>query len=167
MVGLLCSNISLVQDARADKSTKILQSVNLEITSHLGDQQSFAEQDVISFFISLDQAAFVYAFYQDASGQVYQLIPGRAQPEHYFQPGFYIPFPPQNSSFQFVVQAPFGEEQIWIFASDQGQLVFAGQQSSQGIIRLTVGRSTLVDSIKAASSRLFDEASLTFHTRRR
>lgn len=160
-------SVSFAQGVRADQSTKVLQSVNLEITSHLGDQQSFVEQDVISFFISLDQAAFVYAFYQDATGRVYQLIPGRAQPEHYFQPGFYIPFPAQNSSFQFVVQAPFGEEQIWIFASDQGRLVFAGKQSAHGIKQLTEGRSALADSIKAASSRVFGEASLTFHTRRR
>jgi len=162
-------NVSLAQDvdSQSRKGAKPLQSVNLEITTHLGDQQSFVEQDVISFFITLDQATFLYAFYQDASDHVYQLIPGQVQPEHFFQAGFYIPFPAANSAFQFVVQAPFGEEQIWLFASDNGQLEFAGKDSTQGIKQLKQRRSTLADSIKAASERQFGEASLTIHTRRR
>lgn len=172
MIGLFC-DMSLAQDVathdqNSDQSivrSMTLQSVNLEITSHLGDQQNFVEQDVISFFISLDKATYLYAFYQDASGDVYQLIPGKARAEHYFQPGFYIPFPAKDSAFQFVVQAPFGEEQIWIFASDQGQLEFKGRESKQGIKRLNQTRLDLASSIKAASGRLFGEARLIIHTR--
>lgn len=174
MAGVFCG-ISLAQDVashdqKGDPSnihSRALQSVNIEITSHLGDQQNFVEQDVISFFISLDRAAYLYGFYQDASGDVYQLIPGKAQAEHYFQPGFYIPFPAEDSAFQFVVQAPFGEEQIWLFASDQGQLKFKGRESRQGIKRLNQRRRDLAGSIKAASRRLFGEAHLIIHTRSR
>lgn len=174
LLGAFCY-LCQVQDAKADKQTGIrpdvqtraLESVNIEITTHLGDQQSFVEQDIISFLISLDHAAFLYVFYQDASGLVYQLIPGKAQAEHYFQPGFYIPFPPENSAFQFVVQAPFGEEQLWVFASDQGQIEFKGRDSGQGIKQLTQRPLELATSIRAASGALYGESRLIIHTHSR
>ncbi|HEY9050631.1 MAG TPA: DUF4384 domain-containing protein, partial [Gammaproteobacteria bacterium] len=151
---ILFCNLSFAQNS----NTKALEQVTIEITTHLGDKQSFVEQDVISFFISLNRAAFLYGFYQDASGHVFQIIPGKAQPEHYFQPGFYIPFPPQNSSFQFVVQAPFGEEQLWVFASEQGQLEFKGKDTSQGIKLLKMGHKEIENYIRASSSQLFGQA---------
>lgn len=166
MMGLF-SSMAQAQDATIDKPAKALQPVNIEITSHLGDQQSFADQDVISFLISLDRAAFLYVFYQDASDNLYQLMPGKAQAEHYFQPGFYISFPPQDSAFQFVVQAPFGEEQLWVFASDHGQLEFKDRDSGQGIKQLTQRPLELATSIRAASQRLFGQAQLIIHTHSR
>lgn len=161
------SSIGQAQDTTTDKHAKAPQSVNIEITTHLGDQQSFVEQDIISFLISLDHVAFLYVFYQDASGLVYQLVPGKAQAEHYFQPGFYIPFPPENSAFQFVVQAPFGKEQLWVFASDQGQLEFKGRDSGQGIKQLTQRPLELAASIRGASGALYGESRLIIHTHSR
>lgn len=152
------------QDVSSDNKPEALESVKIEITTHLGNQQHFAEQDVISFLISLDRAAFVYVFYQDASGHVYQLMPGKAQSRHYFEPGFYIPFPPENSAFQFVVQAPFGEEQLWVVASDQGQLQFKGRDTGQGVKQLSQKPLELLVSIKTASTALFGEARLIIYT---
>ena len=143
------------------------QTVNIEITTHLGDQQVFQEQDVISFYISLDQAAFLYVFYQDASGKIFQLMPGKAQPEHYFTAGYYIPFPAQTSPFKFVVQAPFGEEQLWVFASDQAQLEFKGHEVAQGIKQVVLDYVKLAEYIKSASPKLYGKARLTIQTRGR
>ncbi len=164
ITGFFC-NTGLAQDVKTQNNT--VEPVNIEITTHLGDQQSFVEHDVISFFISLDKAAYLYGFYQDASGHVFQLMPGKAQPEHYFQPGFYIPFPPQDSTFQFVVQAPFGKEQLWMFASEQGRLEFKGKNTGQGIKQLELNYQELTDYIRAASRQQFGRASLLIHTRSR
>ena len=156
---------SVAAEKKLDNLNNTQQVVNIEITTHLGDQQSFVEQDVISFFISLDRAAFVYAFYEDASGHVFQLIPSEAQPDHYFNAGFYIPFPEENSTFRFVVQAPFGEEQLWVYASDKAQLKFLAKDSIQGIKQLDQGQKQLTDYISAASRKLFGMAGLIIHTR--
>lgn len=170
MIAALCFETGMMQAAvAAEKNLANLnnkrQAVNIEITTHLGDQQSFVEQDVISFFISLDRAAFVYAFYEDASGHVFQLIPSAAQSDHYFKAGFYIPFPAENSTFKFVVQAPYGKEQLWVYASDQGQLKFFGKDSSQGIKQLDQGRKQLTDYISSASKQLFGKTDLIIHSR--
>ncbi|HEX5636864.1 MAG TPA: DUF4384 domain-containing protein [Gammaproteobacteria bacterium] len=143
------------------------QIVNIDITTHLGDQQVFLEHDVISFYFSLDQDAFLYVFYRDATGNVFQLMPGTAQTKHYFMAGYYIPFPAQSSSFKFVVESPFGEEQLWVFASEQGQLVFNGKDTAQGIKQLEQDYAELAESIKSVSTKLFGKARLSIQTRRR
>ncbi len=142
-------------------------AVNLEITTHLGDQQIFVDHDVISFFINLDKAAYLYAFYQDATGQLFQIMPGPALIDNYFEPGFYIPFPPPNAAFQFVVQAPFGEEQLWVFASDNGKLAFNTSGSKRGIQQLKQTPAQLSAAIMAASQQLFGHTKLLIHTRSR
>lgn len=159
--------VSVAQAAAPTQQHSPQQSVNVEMTTHLGDQQVFLEQDVISFYISLDQASFLYVFYQDASGKVFQLMPGKAQPEHYFTAGYYIPFPAQTSPFKFVVQAPFGEEQLWVFASEQGQLVFKGKDTAQGIKQVEQEYAELAEYIKSVSAKLFGNARLSIKTRRR
>lgn len=166
----LCCDICMAQNVPVDKKqfdkNKIIrQAVNVEITTHLGDQQVFVEKDIISFFINIDKAAFVYVFYQDATGAVFQLMPGKSQVEHYFKPGFYIPFPSEKSSFQFVVQAPFGKEQLWIFASDQGKLRFKSISSVQGIKKLNQSFFELTKYIKQASSKIFSKNKLIIYTR--
>jgi hypothetical protein len=164
---LLATVFCATAQAQNSDSGKSPTPINIEITTHLGDQQVFATGDVISFFISLDKAAYLYAFYQDASGQLFQILPGPALADHYFQAGFYIPFPPQNTAFQFQVQAPYGEEQLWVFASDNGKLVFNENNSSRGIQPLRQTPSQLSDTIKNSSLQLFGHTQLIIHTRSR
>lgn len=140
--------------------------LNIDITTHLGDQQVFVEHDVISFLISLDKAAYLYAFYQDAAGQVTQILPGKAMPEHFFQPGQYLPFPSANSGLQFQVQKPFGEEQLWVFGSDNGEIQFHDVNATTGIAQVAFKQSELENYIRAKSALLFGTAALVIHTRR-
>ncbi|MBI3187449.1 MAG: DUF4384 domain-containing protein [Gammaproteobacteria bacterium] len=158
---------AVVQAAAPTQQHSPQQSVNIDITTHLGDQQVFLEHDVISFFISLDQGAYLYMFYQDATGKLFQLMPGKAQSKHFFMAGNYIPFPAPESPFKFVVQAPFGEEQLWVFASDQGQLEFKGYAAAQGIKQLELDYAKLAEYIKSASPRLYGKARLAIQTRGR
>jgi len=170
VMSVLCCEICVAQDMDIDKTSSdqhkiIYQPVNIEITTHLGDQQVFVEKDIISFFINLNKASFVYVFYQDVSGAVYQLMPGNAQLDNYFKPGFYIPFPSKESLFQFVVQAPFGKEQLWIFASDKGGLKFYNKGSVQGLNELNLNYIELTRYIKKRSSKVFGKNTLIINTR--
>jgi len=158
---------NLILDDKQDAQKRLTrQPVNIEITTHLGDQQVFVENDAISFFINIDKPAFVYVFYQDASGIVFQLMPGKAQLNHFLNPGFYIPFPAKKSSFQFVVSAPFGKEQLWIFASDQAELKLKTESNNQGLIRVNQTYSELESYINEISKLIFSKNKLSIYTKK-
>jgi len=148
------------------KTTRNLSSINLEITTHLGDQQNFVDQDLISFFISLDQDAYLYLFYQDAKGDIYQLIPGIAQVDNFYKSGIYIPFPSEKSSFQFYVQEPYGKEIIWVYASDQGNIKFKAYNTNNTIKQIKLNLSEIENKIAASSRKLYDRSNTVIHTKK-
>jgi Domain of unknown function (DUF4384) len=153
----------LVNTACAQESQKF-QSVNIQVTTHLGDQQVFVKDDLISFFISLDHGAYIYAFYQDAANSLFQILPGKAQAEHYFKAGLYIPFPSRNSAFQFQVQTPYGKEAIWVFASDNAQIVFPEKKHSGELKQPDINIAEIERRIKKASRSKFGSAMLVVRT---
>jgi len=161
--------LSLTQEISAEDNLdrKNHQRINIEITSHLGDQQVFVENDIISFFISLDHAAYIYVFYQDASNNVYQLLPNKTQTKHYFNAGDYIPFPAQDSDFQFKIRPPFGKEQLWVFASDQKQTAFMTSATSDKLRPIIKSQGELGKTIRLKSAKLFGQAQLTINTRKK
>ncbi|MDH3389796.1 MAG: DUF4384 domain-containing protein, partial [Gammaproteobacteria bacterium] len=54
--------------------------VDVRLTTHLGDQQSFVDGDRISFLLSLESDAYVYLFYRDAEANLLQLLPNERMP---------------------------------------------------------------------------------------
>lgn len=146
---------------------KILHKVNIELTTHLGDQQVYIDKDIISFFISIDKPAFLYAFYQDASGSIHQLMPGMAQTDHFFSAGFYIPFPAKDSPFKFQVQAPFGKETMYIYASDQKQISFNSPVDKQPFALISGTVLDIESTVKQASKSLYGYSTLSVQTQRK
>jgi len=161
---LISFSLATETSAEGNLNLKKHQTINIEITSHLGDQQVFVENDIISFFISLDHSAYIYVFYQDASNHVYQLLPNKTQIEHYFNAGDYIPFPAQNSDFQFKIQPPFGKEQLWVFASDQKQAAFMTNATTDKLKPIIKNQSELGKTIRLKSGNFFGQAQLTINT---
>jgi len=155
-------SVSAQNDLKQGDSNK--QNVKIEITTHLGDQQVFVENDLISFFISLDQAAYIYAFYKDASNNIFQILPSKAQPHHYFNAGYYMPFPAENSKFQFQVQAPFGREKLFLFATDQQHIKFTKKTAANDLMRLSVSQSEIERRIKSGSKALYGNAQIIIQT---
>lgn len=92
-------------------------SINLSITTHLGENQTFHEGDEVSFLLNLDRDAYLLIVYQDAAGTLVPLFPTKDQGE--VMAGDFLPFPDRNMGLRFVVQAPFGQERIWIFAASK------------------------------------------------
>jgi hypothetical protein len=93
--------------------------INLAITSHLGDNQTYIEGDTIYYFISTDQGCYLLLIYQDAEGNLVQIIPNRYLGKSYVQAGDFIMVPKTGEPFSFSVSAPFGEESIYAFASSK------------------------------------------------
>jgi hypothetical protein len=127
------------------------ESIEVGITTHLGDQHSFTRGDRISFFLSLDQKAFVYLFYRDADANLVQLLPNQHLTNHAYEAGVFMPLPSSEQAFQFTVQAPFGDEQLIVFASSKGDFQFPGKLLENGLILLDVGIENFSETIKNAS----------------
>ena len=148
------------------KTRQTLSNVNLEITTHLGDQQIFIDQDLVSFFISLDHDAYLYIFYQNANDEIYQLTPGLAQKNHFFESGFYIPYPSTSSSFHFHVQEPYGKETIWAYASDQPNIKFDTYINNHSIKQIKQSINNIERKLLSSSIKLYDRASTIIHTQK-
>ncbi len=125
--------------------------IEVAITTHLGDQQSFTQGDRISFLLSLDQKAFVYLFYRDANANLLQLLPNQYLKNHAYEAGIFMPLPSSGQAFQFTVQAPFGDEQLIVFASSNGDLQFPGSLLENGLILLDVDIGRISEDIKKGS----------------
>lgn len=161
----LCLCCLVITPAEAEtRSPGSLKSLQLEITTHLGDGQSFRRGDTIHFMVSLNKAAYVSLFYQDASDQIIQLLPNQHQSSNYFKAGLFIPFPGQNANFDFTVQAPFGTDRVWAFASDEPITTLKGKSLENGLIRISESIDNIRSIVKQHSKAFYDEAELTINT---
>lgn len=140
------------------------QPVDVNLTTHLGDQQSFVDGDRISFLLSLDADAYVYLFYRDAAANLLQLLPNERMPNHFFSAGLFMPVPSPQQAFQFTVQPPYGDEFIYAIASSNDTLAFPGTPLANGLILLEGDLEEISDIIRAKSKRLFGRGELRLTT---
>lgn len=145
-------------------SEKSLQPIGIEATTHLGDQQTFRKNDVVSFLLSLERDAYITAIYVDAHNNLYQIIPNAIQQDNFYSANLFIPVPPQNATYNFKVQPPYGEETLWVFASDTNRVQLKGQKLDTGIVKLTQTLEEIRSVIKSSSRQQFDEASVHIKT---
>jgi hypothetical protein len=148
----------------ADSKTKTLQNINIEITTHLGDKQTFQESDAISFLLNLDEAAYLYVIYQDSEGQLIQMIPNKSQQKNYYKAGFFMSVPPQDSDFKFVVQAPFGKEILWAMASDSAEVELVGKTLKNGLKVLSNNIEAIRGKLKKHSKQKYGESKMAITT---
>ena len=55
-----CSVNDIIAEATDNNN---LESIPLDLTTHLGDQQKFVDGDEIQFLLSLGQDAYIYMYY--------------------------------------------------------------------------------------------------------
>jgi hypothetical protein len=140
------------------------QTLDVKITTHLGDQQSFVDGDRISFLLSLDSDAYVYLFYRDAASNLLQLLPNERMPDHFFNAGLFMPVPSAQQPFQFTVKPPYGDESIYAIASSNDALVFPGKPLANGLILLDQNPQQIIDVIRKKSKNSFGRGELRLTT---
>lgn len=96
-----------------------LQTIPIELTTHLGDQQEFVEGDEIQFLLSLGSDAYIYMYYIDANYKITQILPNTNQASNFYSAGYFLTIPEYNNTYRFTISEPFGKESIWVLASDQ------------------------------------------------
>lgn len=139
--------------------------IEVSLTTHLGDQQTFIEGDQLAFFLSLDTDAYVYLLYQDAQDQTFVLIPNAKMPGNFYRKGFFLPLPDADTAFRFTIQAPFGDEKIIVFATDAiGLEQLSGSVSHNGLVKVDIDLEQLRSDIESVSNN-FGYAELGLTTR--
>lgn len=143
---------------------KALQAVDIEITSYLGDQQLFQQNDVLTFLLSLNKDAYIFAIYEDASQQLMQIIPNINQQNNFYKAGIFIAVPAQNAAFRLIVQPPFGKEKLWVFATDAEKIILTGKSQVNGLKVLEADIKKIRQQIKQQSKKIWGEAHFNLTT---
>ena len=137
----------------------LLQEIEVNITTHLGDRQSFVEGDVVSFLLTLDSDAFVYLFYEDADDHIFLIYPNQQSGNHYYEKGFFMPLPPPEQGFRFKIEPPFGEETLFVYASDNARVSLHGKKLKNGL-------SLIEDTISEIETSTRQQSTVNFGTAR-
>jgi len=153
--------------AESNITIKKVNPIQIEITTHLGNQQSFVDGDIISFLLNLDTDAYLLVVYQDATGNLIQLLPNRDSQKERYRAGLFISLPEEQAPFRFKVQPPYGDEILWAFASDEPQPNLKGEELQNGLKRLKLDFKTLLQTLRNKNQKSYGESSLSIHTRAR
>jgi len=145
--------------------TAIKNTIDIEVTTHLGDKQTFQKGDIISFLISLDREAFVLMIYEDAEHNLLQIIPNRFRQSNRYGTGLFMSVPNRDEPFEFVVSPPFGKETIWVFASEQAFPKLPSMELENGLKKLSDSLPDILAKIRVNHSKyLYGEASTAIST---
>lgn len=148
-------NLALAQNAMSSNASKnILETLDVDITTHLGDDQVFNEGDKISFFVNISQTAYLTMLYKDATGRVLQIIPNQKDKKSLYQAGMFIKVPKDSATFEFVVQPAFGKEQAWVYATDKPLVELPGINLGNGLRLLDGDIDSLAAMISANAKEL-------------
>lgn len=142
-----------------------LKSINLDITTQLGDQQIYFAGDSLSFMLSLDQDAYVYLFYQDSAQNLFQLLPNAQYSNNFLHAGYYLPLPDPQAAFSFKVEEPFGTDRVWAFALDRQVAALQGKALQNGLILMSQTIDQIRTELKRQAQQFFDESSKQIITR--
>lgn len=111
-------------------------TLDIDITTQLGDQQTYVEGDNLEFLMNLSQDAYVLILYIDASDNITQILPNGFTANNVIKSGLYINIPDQFAPFQFTVAAPFGRETVWAYASKDPFPELPGKDLKNGLKQL-------------------------------
>ena len=139
--------------------------INIDVTTHLGDVKDFQAGDQVSFLLSLDTDAYVVVVYQDARGDILQLLPNRRMRDYFYKAGLFLRLPDPAAPFAFTIQPPFGRETLWVFAADRPLPELAGSYLKNGLKKLTGDLAAIRKVLAGQARAAYGEASLVLHTR--
>ena len=110
--------------------------LEIDITTHLGDNQTFIRGDKVRFLASTNQNAYLLLIYKNANGEILQLIPSKTLGKGYYKERYYFEIPKSGSGFVFHISEPFGTELLELFASSSEFPIFEGETLNNGFIKL-------------------------------
>lgn len=122
--------------------------IRLQVTSHLGDGQTYREGETISYFVNTDRDAYILLIYEDAAHNLIQILPNRYSGAGFFRAGNLLQIPAPNDRFEFVITAPFGTEKVWAFAASRPFAQLPGNELENGLTLLNGTLNGIVQSLR-------------------
>ncbi len=117
----------------SDPETDRIRGIRVDVSSNLGNGQTYQAGDAISYFVSTDRDAYLLMIYMDAAHHLVQILPNRYSGKAYFPAGGYIQVPGTGADFRFVIRAPFGLEQVLTFAASRPFPELKGKVLANGL----------------------------------
>lgn len=100
------------------KEKSLLDDPNAPLTVKLWtDKERYKIGEKIKIFLKGNKPFYAKIVYQDAAGQLIQLMPNPYRSENYFNGGVIYEIPSGKDRFELEVSPPFGEENITLYAS--------------------------------------------------
>jgi hypothetical protein len=81
------------------------------------DKKAYREGEKIKVYIKGNKPFYARVLYQDASGEMVQILPNPYRTDNYFNGGAMYEIPTGNDKFELEVSPPFGEENVLVYAS--------------------------------------------------
>lgn len=141
--------------------------MRLEVISHLGDGQTYEAGERISYFVNTDQDAYLLLVYEDASRNLIQILPNAYSSNRRHRAGSFIEVPAPGDPFEFVIEPPFGVEQVWAFASSRPFPRLNGKTLENGLVVLSGAMPSIIKGLRdhaAELDALYAEAQTTITT---
>lgn len=126
--------------------------LRLEITSHLGDGQTYGAGERISFFVRTDRDAFLLLVYEDVARNLIQILPNAYSEARPFRGGEFVEVPAAADPFEFIVEPPFGVERVWAFASSRPFPRLPGEALENGLTVLSGGLDAVVSVLRGLAA---------------
>lgn len=87
--------------------------------SKAGERATYRNGDNIRLYLRGNKPFYARVLYRMVDGQMLQVLPNRHRKSHYFQGGTTYVIPSGEDDFLLEVQAPFGLEQVKVYASER------------------------------------------------
>lgn len=81
------------------------------------EKQEFVQDEEIKIFIQGNKDFYAKIVYEDASGNLLQLLPNQYRKDNLFKANVVYSFPDQEDKFILKVKSPYGTEKIFMYAS--------------------------------------------------
>ncbi|MFH2013228.1 MAG: DUF4384 domain-containing protein [Pseudomonadota bacterium] len=81
------------------------------------DKKEYINGEKIKIYIKGNKPFYAFVLYKDVKGTLLQLLPNPYREENYFNGGVIYEIPSGNDRFELEVSPPFGEENVFVYAS--------------------------------------------------
>lgn len=116
------------------------ETIKLQLSSQLGDGQTYQEGESIAWFVSADRDAYLLLLYEDVAHNLIQILPNRYSGSNLFKAGNFVQIPGKKDRFEFTITSPFGLERVHAFAASQPFPPLPAAELENGLSLLQIGR---------------------------
>ncbi len=103
---------------KVSKSKQVMDDPSAPLAIQLWtDKKEYASGDKVRVYIKGNKPFYAVVIYKDVKGEMLQLLPNPYRADNYFSGGVVYEIPSGNDRFELEVSPPFGEENIYVYAS--------------------------------------------------